>query len=76
MIAVMIKDEYPDLVIGYKYTVKRIYHPSNNYIMVEGSPRRYLSNSFEFWHDGKKISLAEAYRRQQIETVKRKLGMK
>lgn len=78
MIAVMIKDEYPDLVQGFRYKVKKIITRSGSgyYLMVEGSPRRYMTGCFEIWHNGKKVSAKEAYRLQQIEVVKRKLGIK
>jgi hypothetical protein len=77
MNAVMIKDEYPDLVEGFQYKVRKIFrHGSNYHVMVEGSPRRYLVSCFEFWNNGKKIPAKEAFRLQQIEEVKRKLGMK
>lgn len=77
MIAIMVKDEYPDLVPGFQYKVRRIYeHGSNYHVMVEGSPRRYVVSCFEIWNNGKKISVKEAFRLQQIEVVKRKLGLK
>lgn len=78
MIAVMIKDEYPDLVLGFRYKVEKMITRSNGgyHLMVEGSPRRYMTGCFEIWHNGKKVSAKEAYRLQQIEVVKRKLGMK
>lgn len=78
MNAVMIKDEYPDLVEGFQYKVKKLITRSAGgyHVMVEGSPRRYVSSCFEFWNNGKKISAKEAYRLQQIEVVKRKLGIK
>lgn len=77
MIAIMVKDEYPDLVPGFKYEVKKIFrHGSNYHVMVEGSPRRYLVSCFEFHNNGKKVPAKEAFRLQQIEEVKRKLGMK
>ena len=77
MNVVMIKDEYTDLVPGYPYNVKKIFrHGSNYHVMVEGSPRRYLVSGFEFWNNGKKLPAKEAFRLQQIEVVKRKLGMK
>lgn len=77
MIAIMVKDEYPDLVPEFQYKVKKIFrHGSNYHVMVEGSPRRYLVSGFEFWNNGKKLPAKEAFRLQQIEEVKRKLGMK
>ena len=77
MTAVIIKDEYPDLVEGFQYKLKKMISSSNTYyVMVEGSPRRYNAKCFEIWHNGKKISAKEAFRLQQIETVKRKLGLK
>lgn len=78
MIAKMIKDEYPDLVVGYEYKVKKLITKNTDsyHVMIEGSPRRYQAGCFEFWNNGKKISAKEAYRLQQIEVVKRKLGLK
>ena len=67
------------MVPGFKYEVKKLIKGGNNgnghYVMVEGSPRRYDAKCFEIWHNGKKISAKEAFRLQQIEVVKRKLGM-
>ena len=78
MIAIMIKDEYTDLVPGFQYKVKKIItrNGAGYHLMVEGSPKRYMTGCFEIWNNGKKISAKEAYRLQQIETVKRKLGLK
>lgn len=74
MIAVMVKDDYLDITKGYTYEIDRIY--SDGHIKLKESKRNYLASSFKLFMNGKEISLKEAYRLQQIETVKRKLGIK
>ena len=77
MNAVMVKDEYPDLVPGFQYKVRKIFrHGSNYHVMVEGNPRRYQVSCFEFWNNGKKVPAKEAFQLQQLEVVKKKLGIK
>lgn len=73
--AKMVKDEYVDLVPNYPYEVERIYG-GYTYVKLKGSPRRYKSECFKFFIDGDAISQEEAYRRQQIDKVKKKLGFK
>lgn len=77
MKAVMVKDEYPDLIPEWQYEVKKILRNGDIFhVMVEGSPRRYRTIHFHFFDKGKRISVKEAFRLQQIEVVKKKLGIK
>lgn len=74
MKAIMVKDDYCDLEINIKYDIAMIY--SNGHIKLKESRRNYLASSFRFFSDnGKEVSQKEAYRLQQIEVVKRKMGM-
>ena len=60
MYAEMVKDEYIDIYLGFKYKVSRVY--SKTHFSIEGCPRRYLMNCFVFYDDnGNKISQNEAY---------------
>ena len=76
MKAIMVKDEYNDLVAGRLYEVNKVIKGAEYRIVVEGSPRRYRADRFEIWHNGKKISAKEAYRQQQLEIFKKRLGLK
>lgn len=73
MKAVLVKEEYNDLVQGFPYTIRKIMRSNTYYIMVQGSPRRYTASSFVILHNDKRISMAEAYRRYRIESVQKKL---
>ena len=39
----MIKDEYPDLAMGYPYEIEKVYN--DGHIKLKGSPRRYTGSS-------------------------------
>ena len=72
----MLNDDYIDLVQGHPYTVKRMYSLEDGHVMLEGSPRRYMANSFKFTDDkGKTISYSEAYRLYRLGVVKKKMGI-
>lgn len=71
--AILRKNEYPDLEMGEEYEVERIY--ANGHILLKDNKRLYLAVCFRFVHNGKYISKSEAYRLQQIEKVKQKMGM-
>lgn len=73
MKAILVKDEYSDITLGWEYDIDRIY--SDGHIKLINSPRRYEAGYFIFMNKGKKISYKEAYRLQQLEKVKKKLGM-
>lgn len=74
MIAVMVKDDYLDITKDYPYEIDRIY--SDGHIKLKNSPRKYLNGAFIFFNGDKKINYTEAYRLQQLEVVKQKLGIK
>ena len=74
MKAILVKDEYSDIILEWEYDIDRIY--SDGHIKLMNSKRRYKTECFIFMNKGKKISYREAYRLQQIENVKKKLGMK
>ena len=74
MKAILVKDEYSDIILECEYDIDRIY--SDGHIKLMNSQRRYKAECFIFINKGKKISYREAYRLQQIEKVKKKLGMK
>lgn len=60
MYAVMVKDEYMDICLGFKYKVSRVY--SKTHFLIEGCPRRYLIDCFIFYDEkGNKISHKKAY---------------
>lgn len=73
MKAILVKDEYSDIILGWEYDIDRIY--SDGHIKLMNSQRRYKSECFIFMNKGKKISYREAYRLQQLEKVKKKLGI-
>ena len=73
MKAIMVKDDYLDITLGFPYEVDRIY--ADGHIRLKNSPRIYQASSFSIYHNGKKISCKEAYRLQQIEAVKKRLGL-
>lgn len=73
MKAIMVKDDYLDITLGFPYEVDRIY--ADGHIRLKNSPRIYQASSFRIYHNGKKISCKEAYRLQQIEAVKKRLGL-
>ncbi len=74
MQAIMVEDEYSDIVLHHPYEIEKVY--CNTHIKLKNSPRIYMSNSFVIIHNGKKISHREAYRQYKIQIVKNKLGMK
>ena len=74
MKAILVKDEYSDIILEREYDIDRIY--SDGHIKLTNSQRRYKAECFIFMNKDKKISYREAYRLQQIENVKKKLGMK
>ena len=74
MKAILVKDEYSDIILEWEYDIDRIY--SDRQIKLKNRPRRYKSECFILMNKGKKISYREAYRLQQLENVKKKLGMK
>ena len=74
MKAILVKDEYSDIILEWEYDIDRIY--ADRHIKLKNGPRRYDAKCFIFMNKGKKISYREAYRLQQLEKVKKKLGMK
>lgn len=74
MQAILIKDEYSDIAMGFPYEIEKVF--GKKHIKLKNSPRRYVSSSFDIMHNGKKISHKEAYRQYKIQIVKDKLGMK
>lgn len=74
MKAIMVKDDYLDIALGFPYDVDHIY--ADGHIRLKNSPRIYQASSFKIYHKDKKISCKEAYRLQQLEDVKRRLGIK
>lgn len=74
MYALMVKDDYIDLLVGYKYEIYKVcgdYH-----IKLKGSPRRYLMGSFIIYDDnGKVLSQKEARRRWVFKNTLAKFGM-
>ena len=73
MKAILVKDEYSDITLECEYDIDRIY--SDGHIKLTNSQRRYKAECFIFMNKGKKISYREAYRLQQLEKVKKKLGI-
>lgn len=71
--AILRKNEYPDLELGKEYEVARMY--ANGHILLKDNKKLYLGVCFRFVHNGKYISKKEAYRLQQLEKVKQKMGM-
>lgn len=74
MKAIKVKDGYPDIKPGVPYEVDRIYE--DGHIRLKNSKRLYKASSFRIFHNEKKVSCKEAYRLQQLENVKRRLGIK
>lgn len=60
MQAILVVDEYSDLSLGYPYEISRVF--GQDYICLNGSPRRYLSNCFTLTDGNTKLSHREAYR--------------
>ena len=54
MKAIMVKDDYLDITLGFPYEVDRIY--ADGHIRLKNSPRIYQASSFHIYHNGKKIS--------------------
>ncbi len=73
MQATMIQDEYSDICMNYPYEVERVYADGN--IRLKKNPRRYDGKYFEIRHNGKTLSLKEAYNIWQFECVKRQSGI-
>lgn len=74
MQAVVVKSEYKDLRKDCIYEVDRL--TGDRYVYLKNNPRKYKSNCFRYIHNSKYISYAEAYRLQQLEQVKKNLGIK
>ena len=74
MQAIMVEDEYSDIVLHHPYEIEKVY--CYTHIKLKNSPRLYDSGCFAIVHHGKKISHREAYRQYKIQIVKDKLGMK
>ena len=66
MIAYLAKDEYPDLIPGVGYRIKKIYG-DGQHMELEGSSRRYDMRSFKITYKGKRISKHAAYKRYIID---------
>lgn len=59
MKAVMIKDDFSDLALGYQYEIDKVY--CDGHIRLKGMPGKYTGSSFEITHKGKVITVEKAY---------------
>lgn len=75
MKAIMVKDEYSDITPEFPYEVDKIFCKADGHIKLKGSPRRYQIGCFRLEHNGKRITYEEAYRLQQLDRVREKLGV-
>jgi len=75
MKAVMINDDYIDLVPGWEYEVERVFS-NYAYIILKGSLRRYDIHSFKITHNGRELSYREAYKQYMYESAMKKIGIR
>ena len=62
MYALMVKDDYTDLVLDHKYEVDTIY-ADKKHMKIKGSPRRYLMDSFIIYDEkGNVLNKTKAYK--------------
>ena len=71
--AEMIDDAYIDLAPSYRYKVKEV--RSDDYVILEGSPRRYKTSSFQIYKNDKKITFEEAYRSYKLGILMDRYGV-
>ena len=70
MVAYVKDNEYADLIPNQAYEIEKV--SSNRYLIFKGNPRRYCIGSFNIFHNGKQITIMQAYhlyRKSKKETM-------